>query len=109
MTLPARIDRKSHRQDIGRRCPGHRAWVRGHACSACASTAAIECAHVRGGTDGGAGLKPSDKWAISLCRFHHFEQHQIGETIFAAKHDIVLLDLANEFAARSPFLRKLRT
>jgi hypothetical protein len=61
---------------------------------------------VRCGTDGGLGLKPSDKWTISLCQFHHLQQHEIGEPAFEARHDFDLIELAQEFARRSPFLRK---
>jgi hypothetical protein len=52
-------------------------------------------------------MKPSDKWAISLCAHHHREQHQIGERAFEAKYSIDLLMLAAEFARRSPHLRRL--
>ena len=67
----------------------------------------IECAHVRGGTDGGTGLKPSDRWALSLCAFHHREQYKIGERAFQARHGIDLYALAMEFARRSPHRQKL--
>ena len=73
--LPSRISRKSDKADKGKRSPAHRAWVRGHACSACGSQSAIECAHVRTGTDGGTGIKPSDRWCISLCKECHARQH----------------------------------
>ena len=53
-------------------------------------------------------LKPSDQWSISLCRHHHLEQHQIGERAFERRHDIDLLELAAEFARRSPHRQKLR-
>ena len=66
----------------------------------------IECAHIRGGTDGGLGLKPTDKWTISLCQFHHLEQHEIGEAAFERRNDVDLLELAREFARRSPYLQK---
>lgn len=56
MSLPPRIKHKSDKAEKGRRSPAHRAWVRGHACAACGATAAIECAHVRVGTDGGTGI-----------------------------------------------------
>jgi hypothetical protein len=69
----------------------------------------IECAHVRSGTDGGVGLKPSDCWAISLCEHHHREQHSIGERAFEQRHDIDLLEIAREFAKRSPYAWKLRS
>lgn len=83
--------------------PAHRAWVRRHHCSVpgCEKLP-IECAHVRRGTDGGKGLKPSDRWTLSLCRTHHAEQHSIGEASFERRYKINLLELASEFAARSP-------
>jgi hypothetical protein len=49
--------------------------------------------------------KPSDQWAISLCRWHHREQHEIGEAAFEQRHDLNLIELATEFARRSPYLR----
>lgn len=107
MKLPPRIKTKSDKADIGKRSPAHRAWVRGHACSACESTTAIECAHVRLGTDGGMGQKPSDKWCISLCKDCHAEQHRLGEASFAKKHGIDLRALAEAFFAASPHRGKL--
>lgn len=105
--LPARLHKNSGKADVGRRSPAHRAWVRGHACSACGSTTAIECAHVRNGTDGGTGLKPSDAWCISLCKECHAEQHRIGEPAFEAKHGIKMKALAREFLTASPHRSKL--
>jgi hypothetical protein len=67
----------------------------------------IECAHVRKGTDGGQGLKPSDRWTISLCREHHAEQHRIGEAAFEKRYGLDLIALAEEFARRSPHWSKL--
>ena len=107
LLLP-RLKPKPPRQRVNRSCPGHRAWVRRHGCSVRGCRRGpIECAHVRSGTDGGAGLKPSDKWAISLCEFHHREQHRIGERAFERKHSLDLRSLATEFARRSPHSRKL--
>lgn len=105
--LPARIPRNSHRGDERRRSPAHRAWVRGFACCACGSQAAVECAHVRLGTDGGTGLKPSDQWCISLCRECHAEQHRVGEETFARTNKINLKMLAEEFFRTSPHRAKL--
>lgn len=100
--LPKRLARL-RRPKVPRSFPGHRAWVRGHRCSVpnCAGLP-IECAHVRRGTDGGQGLKPSDQWTLSLCRWHHAEQHAIGEEAFEKRYAIDLLALAEEFARRSP-------
>src|SRR5436190_2535543 len=82
---------------VTRSCPGHRAWVRRHHCSVpeC-KRLPIECAHVRCGQDGGVGLKPADKWVISLCAYHHREQHQIGQRSFENKYSIDMLQLAAE-------------
>lgn len=93
-----------------RTCAGHRAWVRRHHCSVpgCRRTP-IECAHVRNGTDCGMGIKPSDKWTISLCTHHHREQHRIGERSFEGRYALDLRILAEEFARRSPYWWKLKT
>lgn len=87
-----------------RTCAGHRSWVKTHHCSVpgC-SNHSIICAHVRSGTDGGCGLKPSDRWTISLCVDHHMEQHQIGEAEFQANYSIDMRALAIEFARKSPY------
>ena len=108
LRLPAKL--KDPRRDKGdRSCPAHRAWVRRHRCSVpgCEKLP-IECAHVRQGTDGGMALKPSDRWVISLCRHHHMEQHRIGETRFAERYGVELVELALEFARCSPHALKLR-
>jgi len=105
--LPPRISRKSDKAEKGRRSPAHRAWVRGHACSACGTETAIECAHVREGTDGGMGIKPSDRWTVSLCRDCHATQHRIGEGPFERANGINLKALASEFFRKSPHRFKL--
>jgi transcription elongation factor Elf1 len=105
--LPQRISRKSDKAEKGRRSPAHRKWVRGFACCACGSQSAIECAHVRVGTDGGTGIKPSDRHCVSLCKPCHSEQHQIGERAFEMKHKIDLKALAFAFFMRSPHRHKL--
>jgi hypothetical protein len=105
--LPPRIKRDSGRKQAGKRSPAHRAWIRGHACSACGSQTAIECAHVRGGTDGGVGIKPSDRFCISLCKACHSDQHQMGERTFEKLWGIDLLALAEAFFRASPHRQKL--
>jgi hypothetical protein len=37
---------------------------------------------VRSGSDGGAGIKPSDRYSVSLCTDCHALQHQFGELRF---------------------------
>ena len=102
LLLPKRIER-SRSSRVQRSFPAHRAWVRRHHCCVpgCMELP-VECAHVRGGTDGGIGLKPSDRWVVSLCKLHHAEQHRVGEVTFQETHSIDLLAIAEEFASRSP-------
>lgn len=108
MTLPARLHRKPKR-DNRVRSAAHLKWVRTFRCvvPGCDKTP-IEAAHVRNYTDGGMGMKPGDDWTVSMCRDHHREQHRIGEIGFALGHGINLAALAQEFAVKSPHLRKLR-
>lgn len=107
LRLPDRV-RTDKRRDPSRNCPAHRAWVRKHHCCVpgC-KRVPIECAHVRTSTDGGLALKPSDRWCISLCSFHHAEQHVLGERRFEGKHGICLAELAELFARASPRARAL--
>ena len=106
MRLPNRVQ-KERKVDSERECPGHRAWVRRHHCCVpgCLNIP-IECAHVRTGTDGGVGLKPSDRWTVSLYSAHHAEQHRIGERQFEVRYGLDLGELAAAFAQRSPHLRR---
>jgi len=66
----------------------HLAHVRRHACVNCGSVQNIQAAHVRMGSDGGMGRKPSDFYAVPLCGPHgldhgcHAEQHRVGEESF---------------------------
>lgn len=83
----------------------HEAFVRSHLC--CIGdkhlcTGPIVLAHVRTGTDGGTGEKPSSWWTISLCNGAHLRQHAIGEPAFEREFGIDMKKLASEFAARSP-------
>jgi len=47
-------------------------------------------------------LKPSDRWVIILCSYHHDEQHRIGEQAFEKSHALDLKYLAERFAKLSP-------
>ena len=53
------------------------------------------------------GLKPSDRWVISLCVSHHAEQHRIGEARFEGRYGMDLRGLAVTFASRSPHRHRL--
>ena len=107
MNFPQRIKRDSGKKDVGKRSPAHRAFVRSHACCACGSQSAIECAHVRVGTDGGTGIKPSDRWCISLCKSCHADQHRMGERTFEKMWGIDLREIAAAFFKASPHRHKL--
>lgn len=114
--LPHRLPKRPKR-DNRVRCPGHLAWLRGFECACGLKPAAdettlcagrTEAAHVRTGTDGGTGLKPSDSWAIPLCTKHHREQHASGETTFARRYGLDMKEVAQELARRSPALQRYR-
>lgn len=106
--LPPRIKDASPTRQKPRRSPAHRKWVRDHACCVPGCNGRpIECAHVRSGTDGGMGMKPSDIFTISLCADHHREQHAIGEKQFEREHGIDMKALAAEFFRKSPHRGKL--
>lgn len=59
----------------------------------------IEAAHIRTGTDGGMGKKPSDCWVVPLCSWHHKSQHSVGENSFWKSHGFTI-DQAKAEAAR---------
>jgi hypothetical protein len=65
-----------------RRRAQHLVFVRQLSCVACGKAAPSEAAHVRWGTDGGAGIKPSDRYSVSLCTSCHELQHRFGELRF---------------------------
>lgn len=98
--LKRRSALKPKRNTDGRfRSPGYRAWVRGFQCCI-EGKADHECdgpivfAHVRTGTDGGVGLKPSDFWGVPCCDSGHRLQHQIGETAFENRFGVDLKAIA---------------
>lgn len=86
-----------------RRYPAHLKFVRGFMCAVpdCGALD-IEAAHARNGTDGGAGIKPSDWWALPLCAECHRWQHALGEQRFGAETGIDMKKIATELARRSP-------
>lgn len=55
-----------------------------------------EAAHIRKGTDGGIGLKPSDCYVVPLCRGCHLTQHKWGELSFWGKDLSKAITLAND-------------
>jgi hypothetical protein len=68
-------------------------WIRGFRClvegklDPCSGP--VEAAHVRKGTDGAGGEKPSDWWQVPLCVGHHeHTQHIQGEETFERKYGV---------------------
>ncbi len=54
----------------------------------------MQAAHVRSGTDGGMGMKPSDRYSVPLCPDCHAQQHRVGELSFWAALGIDPLNVA---------------
>lgn len=112
MILPRK--RKPVRSGIERAAPRewprHRRYIRTLTCVVPGCTevrwppvalgAVVECCHLRMGTDGGAGMKPTDWWTFPACSVHHAEQHRIGEPAFQRKYALdlraICLGLARE-------------
>lgn len=98
------------------RCEAHLQWIRTHACIVphCEARFVRAC-HVRYGLPAdepqeeraGVGLKPGDHWAYPACDKHHREEHN-GVQSFQRKYGLDLAKIAQEYAAASPALRKLR-
>lgn len=107
MNFPTRIKRDSGKKERGKRSPAHRKWIRDFHCCACGTATAIECAHVRVGTDGGIGIKPSDRWTIPLCKDCHSRQHQLGEESFEKETGINMKAIAEQLFKLSPHRGKL--
>ena len=79
--IPRTVARSKSRPDLRRRAQ-HLAFVRQLPRVACGKAAPSESAHVRTRTDGGAGMKPGDRYAIPLCNACHEKQHRSGELTF---------------------------
>ena len=60
----------------------HLTFVRQLPCVACGKAPPSHAAHVRTGTDGGVGMKPSDRYTVPLCATCHAKQHRVGELTF---------------------------
>ncbi len=96
------------------RCPAHLAHVRGFACAVANQKGAHECfgkieaAHVRTGTDGGMGMKPSDCFVIPLCSDAHREQHRVGEAEFERIYGISMRKIADRLWKASPAGKRWR-
>ena len=85
MTSSARIPRtiiRARRKPDPRRAVAHLAFIRQLPCLSCGAPGPSQAAHVRSSGDGGIGMKPGDRYTVSLCAACHHQQHQMGETAF---------------------------
>ena len=91
------------RAPIQKICHQHRYRLRGHRCcvSKCRSLC-VDFAHLCSAANPASGQTPHAIFGVSLCRFHHDEQHRLGAEAFGRKYGIDLWALAAEFARRSP-------
>lgn len=109
--LPKRRKAPKHnlRAEPQIRSPQHLAWVRGHECLALDETCSdrIEAAHVRTGTDGGMGVKPSDCFTVPLCSHHHALQHNMGEGSFENRYGVKMRPAADALWLKSPHRPKV--
>lgn len=62
-------------------------------CMFCSAEPCWEAHHIRKGTDGGMGKKPSDCWAIPVCVICHGLIHTKGEITYYAKHGYTVEDV----------------
>lgn len=112
MNLPKRRkpEKLGVREEPQIRNASHLKWVRGHECAVgtpmfCRDYP-VEAAHVRTGTDGGMSVKPSDCWALPLCRYHHAVQHAQGERTFEQLYKIDMKKIAQGLWLKSPHRHK---
>jgi hypothetical protein len=104
MKLEPRIPRtvpKGRRQRDPRRAAKHLAFIRTLPCITCGIQGSTEAAHVRVGTDGGGGFKPSDRYSLPLCAACHARQHSQGELTFWSDIGIDPLDAASALWTKS--------
>jgi len=79
----------------------HLDFVRSLPCCVCGHRPRSEAAHVRAGTDGGLGLKPSDRFTVPMCHDHHRIQHTIGELAFWSQRNVDPTGLAEHLWTHS--------
>ena len=99
MTRPSRIIKTMatwKRKHNPRRAVMHLDFVREIGiCLACGAVVPrCEAMHVRNKTDGGTGLKPSDKFSVPGCTQCHIRQHKVGEVTFWGEIGIDPLDVS---------------
>lgn len=102
---------KKPKRETRFRSQRHLKHVRSFACCNCDSEVNIEAAHVRLGSDGGMGMKPSDYFAVPLCGWReddvgcHRRQHAIGERTFWQDKNVQAI--MGELIRTSPVRREI--
>lgn len=84
-----------------KRSASHLDFIRSMPCCVCGHSPRSEAAHVRAGTDGGLGVKPSDRFTVPLCHDHHRIQHTIGELAFWSQRGVDPTALAEHLWTKS--------
>jgi hypothetical protein len=84
-----------------KRSASHLAFVRTLPCCVCAARAPSEAAHIRAGTDGGMGVRPSDRFTVPMCHGCHARQHTIGELAWWSGHGVDPTGLAEHLWTHS--------
>lgn len=100
------------REELRLRSHEHLKFVRGFTCILFGKDGHFcegkpEAAHVRVGTDGALGIKPSDHYTYPACSKAHREQHTIGEPAFERKYGVNLRATADRLWQLSPARKKL--
>lgn len=65
----------------------HRRFIQQMNCANCGERRPSEAAHIRKGSDGALGRKPSDRFLVPLCTHCHAQQHAKGEDSFWSGRD----------------------
>lgn len=81
-SFAVRRQRVVRKPDAWFRSPKHLDAIRERRCLVCGTSKEVIAAHVRKGTDGAGGKKPSDYFTLPLCDYHHRVQHSAGEVSF---------------------------
>ena len=96
MARIARTVPRGKRKPNLRRAAEHLEFVRAlEVCMACGRRGRCQAMHIRNKTDGGVGLKPSDKFCVPGCLECHARQHRCGEITFWGEKGIDPLDAAS--------------
>lgn len=76
--------------------PAYVEWIKSQPCIIRGCNGAPDPHHIRYAWNTGAGTKPSDSYAVAVCRQHHDEYHQIGRGPFEDKYGVEMLRLIVE-------------